>query len=318
VAADTLLLVAPMSIDDDRTPAFPQDLMGVRAQSARSHVDEYLVRNSLAFDNDHPLYFQILPILFSCGLKGGVTPTETTGGQGDYLWTFTPSMTAANSPNAGTLEAGDDVQAFECEYVTFERYRIEGVIDQSGGISSVTGAQDFFARQWSTAAFTTSIAIPTTENMNAKQARFYLDTAWASLGNTEKTNTLRRFAVEILTGVHPKFYGSANKYFDTIDESFIDVMASFTLEGNATADAIWDAKQAETKQFVRLTITGAQIGTGTNHKLTIDMAGKWESVIPLAQNEQGNNLHTAVLHGIYDTTGAQILALTVTTNVSAI
>lgn len=318
VAADTMILAAPIRIDDDRTPDFPEDLMGVRARSSRSVIYEYLVRNSLTFDREHPLYFQALPMLFSCGLKGNISPAEQTPAQGDYLWTFTPSMTATNAPDSITLEAGDDVQAYECEYVMFERYRIEGTVDQGGGAAPVTGGQDFFARQWTAASFTGGVSIPSTEIMNAKNARFYLDTSWANLGNTEKTATLRRFAIEIMTGVHPKFYGSANKYFDSHDQSYIDVMASFTFEGNANADAIWDAKQAGTAQYVRLSINGSQIGTGDTHNLTIDMAGKWESVIPLAENDQGNNLHTAMLHGIYDGTGAQILALTATTNVSAI
>lgn len=318
VAADTMLLAAPMPINPDRTPQFPSDLLGVRAESSRSVIYEYLVRNTVNFDSDHPLYYQILPMLFSCGVKGNITPVEQTASQGDYLWTFTPSMTAANAPDTVTLEAGDDTQAYECEYVLFERFRIEGTIDQGGGAAPVTGGQDFFARQWSTSSFTGAISIPTTEIINAKNARFYIDTTWAGLGGTEKTNTLRRFAIEILTGVHPKFYGSANKYFETHDESVIGVMASFTLEGNATADAIWDAMNAETAQFVRLSISGSQIGSGDNQNLTIDMSGKWENVIPLAENDQGNNLHTAMLHGIYNATGANILGLTVTTNVTAI
>ena len=318
VAADTWLYAAPISIDPDRRPEYPQDMSGTRARAARSVIYEYLVRNTLKFDRDHPAYFQILPMLFSCGLKGNVTATETTGSQGDYLWTFTPSLTASNAPDSITLEAGDDVQAYETEYVMFERYKISGEAAQDGGAAPVMIDADFFGRQWSTASFTGSISLPTTEIMNAKLSQFYLDTAWASVGGTEKAATMRAFDIEIMTGVHPRFTGSGDRLFTAYGESYIDVMANYIFEGNAIADAIWDAMNAETLQVLRTTVTGSRIGTGTYHKLTIDIGGTWESVTPLGGEDRGNNLHLATFHGKYDPTGAKLLQLTVTTNVSAI
>ena len=95
-------------------------------------------------------------------------------------------------------------------------------------------------------------------------------------------------------------------------------MANFIFEGNSDADAIWDAYRAETDQFVRLQIEGSQIGSGDNHSLIIDMSGKWEDVAPLDSEDRGNNLHRATLHNVYDGTGAQVLGLTVTTDVSAV
>lgn len=318
VAADTMVLAAPMAINTDRKPFYPKDMVGIRARTTRSHIFEYMVRNALTFDAAHPAYFQILPMLFSCGLKGSVTPSEQTPAQADYLWTFTPSLTAANSPQTITLEGGDNVQAYEVEHVLFERFAISGEINQDGEASPVELTADFFGRQWTATTFTGSIAIPSTEIMNAKLAQLYLNVSWATIGNTEKTGLLRGFNVEILTGLHPKMTGSGNKYFDTYGEGFIDVLASFTFEGNSDADAIWDAFNAQTFQAIRLKISGAQIGTGVNHSLTLDIGGTWEEVIPMADVDKGNNLHTAVLHGKYDITGAKLLQVAVSTNVSAI
>lgn len=318
VAADTYLLAAPMAINTDRTLQFPMDLSGTRARAMRSTTYEYLVQNTLSFDNDHPLYFQILPMLFSCGLKGSVSPTEQTPAQTDYLWDFTPSLTAANAPQAITLEAGDDTQAYECEFTMFERIRISGEVGQDGVGSPVNGDFDFFARQWTAASFTGAISLPTTNIMSAKVASFYLDTSWAGVGGTQKTGLLRSYDIEILTGVHPKFAGDANKYFNTYGESYIDVMGTFVFEGNSDADAIWDAHRAETFQVLRLLIEGPQIGTGNNHSLQIDIGGKWETVTPIQSDDRGDNLHGAVFHGHYDTTGAKLLQVMCTTNVSAI
>ena len=112
VAADTMVLAAPVTVDPDRTVNFPEDMLGVRAKSSRSAIYEYLVRNSLVFGAEQPPYFQILPWLFSCGLKGNVTPVEQNTSQSDYLWTFTPNMGASNTPDSSTLEVGDNTQAF--------------------------------------------------------------------------------------------------------------------------------------------------------------------------------------------------------------
>jgi hypothetical protein len=314
VASTKILLGRVPNVNSDRAPVFPREDVGINAPAVRSVIHQYLYMNTLSTEHG---YFQQLPMLFGCGLKGGVTATETTGSQADYLWTFTPSLTAANSPDALTIELGDDTQAFESEYCMFERIRISGEVAQGMEASPVGVEADFFGRQLSPTTFTGALSLPTAEPINAKLSRFYLDTAWSGVGTTEKTNILRGFDVEIVTGVHPKFAGSANKYFNAHGEGLIEVTASFTFEGNSDADAIFDAQQANTLQIVRLKVDGAQIGTGVNHSLTIDIGGRWESVSPLGGEDRNNNLHTATLRGHYDATGAKMLQVAVVTNSNA-
>lgn len=314
VAATGIMLADPMPIKPDRKPRYIEDALGVRAAEMRTAIDQYLVADSLKFSN---AYFQILPALFGCGIKGGITPTEVTGGQGDYRWDFYPSLTGANAPDSLTLERGDDTQAVECEYTMFDRYKISGSIPQGAEGAPVAIEAGFFARQDSTTTFTGALSLPTVESINAKVARFYLDTTWAGVGGTEKTGLLRGFDIELLTNVHPKFHGGANKYFDVHAEGLLAAMATFTFEGNSDADAIWDAYRAQSLAVVRLSIEGAQIGAGTNHKLVVDISGKWEEVTPIGSIENGNNLHQATLHGLYDPTGAKIYQVQVVTNKSA-
>jgi len=315
VAATKTILGTVPPVKADRKPIYPEVNVGLRARAVNSVIYETLVRDTLKVDYG---YFQILPMLLTCGLKGGVVAGEVTPAQGDYLWTCTPSLTSANAPDSITLEMGDDVQAFEAEYIMFERLKFSGAVDQSGGAAPVAIEADYFGRQLSISTFTGSLALTVPEYMNAKLARFYLDTAWAGVGTTEKTNILRAFDFEILTGVHPVMAGSGFKYFNTYQEGIIDVMATFTLEGNAAADAIWDAMNSQALQIVRLAINGAQIGTGTTYNLSLDIGGTWEEVIPLASSDRGDNLHTAILHGKYDATGAKLLQALCTTNAASI
>jgi hypothetical protein len=65
-------------------------------------------------------------------------------------------------------------------------------------------------------------------------------------------------------------------------------------------------------------VTGNQIGTGTFSNLTINLAGEFSEVIPLASEKEGDNLYTAVFNTIYDTVGAAVLSAQCTTNVATI
>ena len=317
VAADTILAGAEIPpINPDRTVHFPEDNLGVRARSTRARINQLLATNTLRIPE---AYFQALPALLSCGIKGSVTPVEQTGSQADWLWAFTPSMTASNAPDSMTLEAGDDTQAVEMEYLMFERIKLAGVVAQAGESAPVSFEGDWFARQVSTAAFTGSLSIPTMTDINAKFSRLYVNATWAARGTTEKTSALRAWEMEILTGVHPKFFGSANQYFDTHGQSVFEVMLTLTLERNAISDAEWDAYRAGTKQAIRVEInSGVQIGTGVTHKLTLDVWGAYDNVIPLSEEDRGNNIDKALFHGLYDPTGAQIFDARVITNVAAI
>lgn len=314
VAATKILLGKVPAVNSDRKPVIPEENVGIRAKGVRSVVHQYLYSNTLSTEHG---YFQQLPMIFGCGLKGGVTASEVTPSQADYLWTFTPSLTAANTPDSLTIELGDDVQFFETEYCMFERIRISGTISQSMDASPVNVEADFFGRQLTATTKTGALSLPTAEPMNAKLARFYLDTAWSGVGGTEKTNILRGFDIEIVTGVHPKFDGSANKYFDSYGEGIISATAQFTFEGDSNANAIMTAQQAKTFQVVRLAILGSQIGSGTTHSLKIDIGGVWESVSPLGGEDRADNLHTATLVDHYDATGAKSIQVLVTTNSNA-
>jgi hypothetical protein len=149
--------------------------------------------------------------------------------------------------------------------------------------------------------------------MNAKFSRLYSDATYAAVGTTEIASTLRGFDLEIITGTKPKFFGSANKYFDNDAEGLMGFMLTLTLEGNASADTIYDQYRAGTERAVSLRINGSQIGTGTTYNFTFNGYGYYEVVRPVDSEVNGNNLHVAVFHGIEDATG-NFMAINVTTN----
>jgi ribosomal protein L31 len=297
------------NVPKDRDPQHPEYTLGVRARSGHSHIAQILadpVNLSLTQG-----YFQALPMIFSIGLKGNVTPVEETTSEGDYKWTFTPDLTGLSNPDTITLEVGDDTEQYEMEYVMARRIVIAGQLGQNGYVSVDA---ECFSRQVTVTDFTAGIAVPTIEPMLANLTQFYVDSNWATIGTTQKTNILREFSIEILTGNHPKFYGNG-KTFTTHAEGYLDVMATFTFEGNSEADTLFDAFQSQTPKAIRLLVPGSQIGSGEPHSLTIDTYGTFDEVIPLGGEADGNNLHTAIFHGLTDLQSTQhMLAVEVVTD----
>lgn len=317
VAADTILLAgAHPPLNPDRNMTFIEDDAGVRTPTVREpRADQFLVQDTLNFEH---AYFQLLPFLFSLGIKGQVTSAIQSTGGSDSKWVFSPSMTATNTPNTATLELGDDVDVYEVEYMMIQRLRLSGVIAQDQSPSPLSIEVEYFGRQHTKTSFTTGIALPTNEEINAKLCRFYVDANSTGIGDTEKTGLLRAFDIDIINGFHTKFHGGADKFFDVHGQGDYVIMTTLTLEGNSDADDIFDAWKARTPHFLQFNISGNQIGTGVNQNLALGVAGYWEAVTPIAEQVNGNNLHQALHRSTYDATGARILQLEVITDVAAI
>lgn len=312
VPATKMLPATLGPIKPDSQPTFPRESAGIKADAVRAYVTGLLVQDTIKLDT---AYYQALPFLFSCGLKGGVIPTEQTVGKGDFLWDFTPSLTASNSPDSATIERGDDTMMVETEYCMFNGITISGDIDQEGKNSACAIEADFFGRQNSTASFTALGPQAKLTEINAKLTRMYIDADWAGVGITEVPNTLRGFDIAISTGLHPKFFGSGNRHFDSHGEGPIGVMASFIFEGNSAMQAIWDAHKAAALQVVRLKVTGPLVAVGAKpFELVLDIGGAWDAITMLSGESNGNDLWAATLHGYADLATSKMLQVQVTSD----
>lgn len=288
---------------------------GLRVDRTHKRNDEYIVRDTISFANG---YYQLLPGLFESCLDGTVSPAEVTSLQSDYKWDFTPLLTAANTPKTLTIEMGDDTQAFEVEHCMFDNLKFSAEVSQDGGAAPVKIDASYFGRQVTPTTFTSSQALHTgLEFMNAKLARLYMDTTFAGIGGTEQTSLLRGFELEFMTGNHPKFFGSANKYFDSYGEGDLGVMLTLTLEGTSGADSIFDLYQAGTERAIRLDIKGSLIGSTSNYTFRTDLYGYFESVVPLNSEVNGNNLHQALFVAMPDSS-ANFIDIDVITNENTI
>jgi hypothetical protein len=303
VPATRMALKVVEAMGVDRVPSFPEEDFGARAKALRSWIGQHLVEDTLTFEE---AYFEMLPFVFSCGLVGGVTATTVATGTGankTYGWHFPVLMKAVNNPDSFTLEKADDVVNYECDYGMFERINIKGTVNQGGEVSAVTVTNDFFAREWTSSGATALVPIEVFA-INAKLATLDIDPLWASLGTTPMTESLRAFDIDILTGLHPKMLGSANKHFDIHAEGIIHVTSAFTFEGNALASTEYGHFLTQTDRAYRLTVSNpaSAASHGAASMCQIDVFGRWREVIPFADEDRGNNLFTLIHESILDPT----------------
>jgi hypothetical protein len=314
VAASRLIL-GTCNVPKDQNVTFIHDLNGRRGGANRTAVYQRFV-DGLTLDLPHG-YFQALPGIFSACLKGDLTPATATSAN---TWTFTPifTSTASNMVDSLTLRVGDDVQCYVMPYTMFRSVVIAG---SAGGDAPVQVTANGFARYVSsTGSFTTTGAAATTpavEPMVANVSQLWVNNTFSVLGSGNAiSNTLVDFNIEINGGIHPKFMADGQLYFSTHGQGDIGLVATFTFEGNSTADGYYDLYRAQTPKAIRFVTKGALIGGSLYHTLQIDAYGKFEEVIPLAGDRDGNSLHTAIFRSMDDGTNAvKVTVITVATAV---
>ncbi|NSW52207.1 MAG: hypothetical protein HPY85_06860 [Anaerolineae bacterium] len=313
--AATRLYPGTVTVGQDRKVQFISEHYGARTNEARTAIYQHLANPML--QEAHGV-FQHLPLHFSIGLKGGVTPEEQTVDQDDYEWDFTPDLEDSNAPDSMTLEYGDDTQAFEVGYVMARRYRISGAVGEDAPVQIET---ECFGDEVTPVSFTAGLSPISTalQAMVANMAKIYIDATWANLGTTQKTGILRSYDIEILTGVHPKFNGEGGKVMTGHGEGAIAFLATFRFEGNASADAEWDLMRSQGNRAIRLVIEGDQIGTGQKHSLTLDLFGRYETFVPLDGEKDGDNLSAVTFRSLNDLQATpHSLGVKVVTNVASL
>jgi hypothetical protein len=316
--AATAMWPGNITVPADRRTTFKDIKTGSRARAFKGSINRILVDGWTLSMPDG--YFQKLPLLGKIGLLGTATGSSLSGGAlTDYQWDFTPNMTTTNSLKSATIEYGDNTQAFEINWSQMRRLTFSGTLGTEDGVSVEA---EGFAQQISKATFTAGLSqSPTTlEPMVANMTKFYVDNLWADRGGTIKTDVLRAYTVVVETGAHPKFTATGSKTFNQVGEGYMDVTATFTYEENATGVAEYDAFTSGSARTVRLEVIGSTItGTANTHKLTLDIYGTCETVVPMSGDQDGNNLMTAVLHGHSNGSAVEsMFAMKVITNVNSV
>ena len=287
-------------------------------------LDSAYLRNALAdgFVLSTPpdiggLYYQLLPVILSSCIKGGLSPAEVNSGEGDYSWQFTNNLTAAETLETFTLEFGDDDQNYEIAYGLVPSFELTGNCDTGEVVLTAQIVGDDIVES----AVTAGISAPTATYVIGGLFRVYADTAWANLGTTELPLALVDFRLSVNGGAHHKRTGSATRKPGSHDQGKNEVTLELGLEAVSAVETErgYYLGSTATTRCVRLEIdSGIAIGSGANHKITIDVAGIWTSWQPMGRELNGNNLEVATLTCGKDATGSNAYGITVITDLATI
>lgn len=255
-------------------------------------------------------------------LRGGirkVSGVEQTGGQGDYLYTFSPIASSDPLIETFTIE-GDarDGTAVVQNLKSLYNIVTELGIDMAGptpAISKMTAK--LMGRQATVATVTAGLGIPARTLVASQKWQCKVASALSGLaGASAITGGLVNFSYKLQTGLAIK--RRANGSLDFYEHSFAAgrlASLQLTIDLSALAETERLNFIAGTAIAVRLAWTGATIGAGTAHAITID--GVYNIVDPpdAPSDDSGQYVQTFNLVGKYEAAGAKQFNIAVTTNV---
>lgn len=281
------------TIQDNLTTVFPTEDVGILVGTDRSYIPK--VEASLTLDQTEATYQQ-LPYLFEMGIKH-VTPTTDAGGS-IYTYTFpyaTTDMTASTDLQTFTVEAGDNQQEEQFLFGFARSITLSGSAGQALMMSA-----EIVGRQVATGTFTTSVAIPTVEEILFSKGKLYIDAAGTYPATTEKSNTLLAMDLSINTGWIPVYAADGNLYFSFVKPTMPEVTCTITFEHNATSVAEIAAWRAGTARSIKIYFTGVTAGTSN---LSLNMSGKWDNFEKLGEQD-GNDIVTGTFRCRYNSSNA--------------
>jgi len=237
---------------------------------------------SLKYRSLSGVSFDDLVVPFS-QLKGGATGS---GANADKTWTFTPSATAANSPESYSVDVGDDTQNWRVQYAMAQRIKLAAARNDVTSMEMDLFGQRAVKGAKATPSANTALKIPG----DLWTIKFAANIAGIGAASVQ-TNFLLAWEVEIMTGLKWRHYMDGNLYGGQHVETDIAATLSMTVESTSLAiSQFYDKAVAGTMDFLRLRATGPALGTG-NYGAGFDMPVLYDVPTIIDSEEDGINLY---------------------------
>jgi len=256
-------------------------------------------------------------------LRGNVTPTQPdpTNQPNAYLWTITPSLTAANTPDQTngidtfTFEYGDNTQSYETEYCFATRLQISGAPNKVCEFTC-----DITGRQRGETTLTSSLSVQSVQRFPFNLAQICIDASGGTMGNTQKTNLLRAFQWTLETKFTAFYTSDGNLYFSSVAEDKKKPVLMLTYKRGSTSETERDAYDNRSTRLIRLKLLGqTELDSGQSDVpyLYLDQAVryfKW----PTPSSQDGARVVQVTAEGVYDSTYGKMFEALLLTTLSAV
>ncbi len=274
-------------LKDNLEVTFVEEDIGILGGTTRS----YIGKTGGEIELSGVATFEQLPYAFQ---SGAYTTTPTTDTSSAYTWTWNV-QSVSTDPIATTdcltysIEGGDNQQAEEMSYCFAKEIKLSG---EAG--SAIDVSINLEGRTVSTTTFTSSVSIPTVEDILFSKGLLYIDPSTDAAGTTLKSNTLLSMDLNYKTGWMPVFTADGNTYFSFVKRVSDEITLDITFEHDGTSVAEKAAWRAQTERVIRLRFSGnalttTDVGATYDTKIfLIDLYGKWESFEALSDKD-GND-----------------------------
>jgi hypothetical protein len=274
------------------TPEEDTGLLAKYTRSAKVGTIAELVRNgSLTFEQT--LYF------FLMGVKGGITPTKLDADLGEvhaYEWDFARSLVEANARDSFTIVSGNAKQAFFTTGCLARDLEIKGAKNEPLMLTASVFGQNFDKTD-----FEEAIDLPTVEDVITKKGKVYINDTGATIGTSQKSQTVAEFTLKIPTALEGKDFLDGNLWHSDYSEDATAIELDMTVQFNDTVNAEYENYSNGVKRFIRLEFEGSTIVTTFKKKLTLDLCGIYTGWDGLGKQD-GMSIVNVKLASIYDAT----------------
>jgi len=298
-------------LEDQLEIVFPEEDVGILPGTDRSYIPKLAAGITI---EDTPLTFEQCPILLAVGVDDIVDGVQDGTGSG-HVYLYVGPITSDPGFSTYTIEGGDDQQAEEMEYSFATEITLKG----AAGEAWMMGAA-LVGRQVELCDFTAALSVAAVEEALFSKTKLYIDDGGGTIGTAQKSNTLLDAEVVLTTGLQPVFTGDGELYFSFAKRQMPECVCTITFEHDASSVAEKAAWRAQTVRLIRLDCLGSALGTPgveSNKRLTIDMAGKWESFEKIDEVE-GNDIVRGVFRARYSSTDALFYEIEIVNEVTVV
>jgi hypothetical protein len=264
-----------------------------------------------------------MPWVFGSTIRGNITPTQpdATNEPLAYLWTYQGGLTTGNTPDITngidtfTIEYGDNLDGYETPYCFTKTLTITGAPNEPVQVEWVlTGAKTSLGNT-PTAALTVSSA----QYFPSNTCSFYIDTSYANIGNTAKTDLLRGWVWTLETMFTPRYTASGVYTMKGVNEDRKKVSLELEYARGTLSEVEKALHEANSTTYLRIKMVGdTEIDSSQSNPPYVYLDGAFHyTEWPEADDTDGMRTETVTAESVYDATGTRDFEVAVFTSLAA-
>ena len=320
-AATEVLLVTTTAPYTDKVYHLPEQDRGVLAKNVET---PFQVSDEIEIEIEGNIYDRLMVFLTCNSVAGNITPTQPDNVNEPlhYLWTVEPSLaTTGDTPDETngidtfTLEYGDNIKDYEAEYIFTTTFEITGAPNEPCEFSW-TG----MGRQSTETTKTPALSAPAAVYFPFNLVKIYIDTAYANLGNTQKTDMLKGFTWTFETMFTARYTADGNFYFTALNEDVKAVSLELTIiRDSVNSEALKDIWESQATTFIRVELNGeTEMDSGQSNPPYIRLDGAYKiTEWPETDDEDGISVISVTLESFYDATSSKMMSVLIGTVMAA-